>query len=539
MGPLRILVLTLSFIPLVIGPAAAFPNDSLTGNLGESVKGLPESVQEKILAKPQEFRELLAAVLSEPAPVFVLVDKNHPLSESFVPADKVPLKGHQFKLSRDGLELSSLVIPDLTQMVSAARSDQTELEISSTYRSYESQRSIHNQEIKEYGKAVAEKESAEPGKSQHQLGTVIDFGSISDDFEKTPAGRWLSLHAWEYGFSLSYPPGWDQVTGYRGESWHYRYLTKPGARMVHEFFGDIQQYFLEFLEKGRQSVVEGPRPDLAETSLRTMVREPRSALNGKSYLLYRWDQFPKILLLDVADFPTQDRMFSRLAFFLEKDGFRGKLLTNQELAGRHGWNAHDYGAPGLAAFFTAVQQKKLPLNSEELQVEKIALDEGILVEQNGEFHPGTGGILSISRSSSDSERRMLLAHESFHGIFFASVPYRAFSFQLWDEATEPERQFFTQLMAALGYDPTDRYLVVNEFQAYLMQQPLSSLARYLRRVGSLLDRATSSTSFDVEAVLPAFEKTARQIDDYLTNHFQITAGGETYGTPVALRRVLR
>ena len=45
--------------------------------------------------------------------------------------------------------------------------------------------------------------------------------------------------------------GYEQVTGYRYESWHYRYITRPGALMQREFFHDVQQYFLEFLNDNR------------------------------------------------------------------------------------------------------------------------------------------------------------------------------------------------------------------------------------------------------------------------------------------------
>ena len=105
-----------------------------------------------------------------------------------------------------------------------------------------------------YGRETADRESALPGLSQHQLGTAIDFGMISDGYEKTSEGKWVTAHAWEYGFTLSYPQGYEQVTGYRYESWHYRYLTRPGALMQREFFGDVQQYLLEFVNDNRATL---------------------------------------------------------------------------------------------------------------------------------------------------------------------------------------------------------------------------------------------------------------------------------------------
>ena len=83
---------------------------------------------------------------------------------------------------------------------------------------------IYERNVREMGKEAADRESAAPGTSQHQLGVAIDFGSISDDFATTKAGLWMEQNAHLFGFSLSYPQGYESVTGYRWESWHYRYI---------------------------------------------------------------------------------------------------------------------------------------------------------------------------------------------------------------------------------------------------------------------------------------------------------------------------
>jgi D-alanyl-D-alanine carboxypeptidase len=97
------------------------------------------------------------------------------------------------------------------------------------------------------GQAAADRESSRPGRSQHQLGTVIDFGSIDDNFTGTKMERWLDANAWKYGFSLSFPEGCENLTGYRYESWHFRYIGPLAAALCRKFFGNIQQIMLEFL----------------------------------------------------------------------------------------------------------------------------------------------------------------------------------------------------------------------------------------------------------------------------------------------------
>jgi len=153
------------------------------------------------------------------------------------------------------LLLRRAMMPEVPAMVRAAHADRVTLTFSSAYRSYSYQQGVFEREVQMYGREMAERESAQAGYSQHQLGTAVDFGSISDDYERTLEGRWVAAHAWEYGFSLSYPAGYEQVTGYRHESWHYRYITRAGTLMQRRYFRDIQQYFLQFLSDNRENLV--------------------------------------------------------------------------------------------------------------------------------------------------------------------------------------------------------------------------------------------------------------------------------------------
>jgi len=259
----------------------------------------------------------------------------------------------------------------------------------------------------------------------------------------------------------------------------------------------------------------------ATVSLRTVLESSRATWEDPSYGLFRWDRFPSILVMDTVDFAFQDRMFSRLAFFLEKRGFRGRLLSDAELAGRHGWNAHDYGAQGLADFYNAAALTRFPLDSQELLLRDIALQQDILVMRRDRFAAGAGGIISISRESSSIERRLLLTHESFHGVFFASPAYRDYCFRLWDSLTGAERGFVTGFLDDLGYDGGSRYLAVNEFQAYLMQQPAAFAPEYFERV---LARFGSRHGSD-RVLLAGLLSSARSLDSYLQSHFGIRSGG--------------
>lgn len=90
--------------------------------------------------------------------------------------------------------------------------------------------------------------SAQPGHSEHQLGTVVDFSTFDMLYEQfnirfatTEVGRWLDQYAADYGFVLSYPEGKTEITGYEWEPWHFRYV---GPDLAH----DLQAYNLTLTE---------------------------------------------------------------------------------------------------------------------------------------------------------------------------------------------------------------------------------------------------------------------------------------------------
>lgn len=218
-------------------------------DLMEKMQSEPQSVRENILARPQYFLELSRQFLQLPEWARVLVDKQHPLPDGYAPEDLVKLDTYPLTLNRSNLQLSRSCMPAVLAMTEAARIDDVELVYSSTFRSYEYQKNLYEGYVESHGREEADRFSARPGTSQHQLGTTIDFGSITPEFEDTPAGRWLYNNAWKYGFSLSYPVGKEDLTGYMFEIWHYRYITPTGTRLEREFFNGLQQHMLEFYNR--------------------------------------------------------------------------------------------------------------------------------------------------------------------------------------------------------------------------------------------------------------------------------------------------
>jgi D-alanyl-D-alanine carboxypeptidase len=177
-----------------------------------------------------------------------LVDKGHALPAGYEPGDLVELKsGGSYLVNKRGMLLRRAAADSLEEMAAAAGSQGISLLVSSAYRSHDYQVEVYNRIVKEMGQAAADRESARPGRSQHQTGLAADFGSIDDSFAETAAGRWMAANAGRFGWSLSFPDGYEDVTGYRWESWHYRYVGRDLAAFIENYFGGIQQYALQFI----------------------------------------------------------------------------------------------------------------------------------------------------------------------------------------------------------------------------------------------------------------------------------------------------
>ena len=180
----------------------------------------------------------------------ILVDKQHPLPEDYEPDDLIELLYKSYRAGiTDVMMLRRKAEAALEEMAAAARAAGHTLVVSSAYRSYQYQIGSFERWTARLGLKQAERVSARPGRSQHQLGLVVDFGSISNSFAETPAGKWVAANAGRFGFSLSYPKGYDKLTGYEWESWHYRYVGRELAAFIDTWFGGIQQYALRFIHE--------------------------------------------------------------------------------------------------------------------------------------------------------------------------------------------------------------------------------------------------------------------------------------------------
>lgn len=178
----------------------------------------------------------------------MLVNKFNALSNSYIP---------------ELVQISSLYTYDenfVTQetydayinMYNAAKENNIDLLITSSYRSYTEQKNVYENYNNYYGKEKADELAAMPGYSEHQTGLALDIftpGSTMNNFHNTEAYKWLINNCYKFGFILRYPSGKEYLTGFSNESWHYRYVGVEVATKIYNENITFDEYYAYYFSR--------------------------------------------------------------------------------------------------------------------------------------------------------------------------------------------------------------------------------------------------------------------------------------------------
>ena len=135
-------------------------------------------------------------------------------------------------------------------LAEAAKADGYTILILSSYRDYEYQDKLWKQRKQVYGTRKADDYAARAGSSEHETGYAIDvsdFYDKNDSFKDTESYQWMLNNAHKYGFILRYPEDKEEITGYKFESWHYRYLGVDLATKVYNEGITFDEYYEFYL----------------------------------------------------------------------------------------------------------------------------------------------------------------------------------------------------------------------------------------------------------------------------------------------------
>ena len=186
---------------------------------------------------------LISGALKEAAPqhdadgLLFLVNREYRVSDAFEPADlreaEVPGQVRQMR------EEAAAALEEMY----AACLEETGAQLISVsgFRSYSKQEKLYKAKLQRVNgrKDLAQEYVAPPGASEHHLGLAMDIGqqskpTLTEKFAETEGGIWARENCWRFGFILRYGAEWEDITGYKYEPWHFRYVGKDLAKEIHD-----------------------------------------------------------------------------------------------------------------------------------------------------------------------------------------------------------------------------------------------------------------------------------------------------------------
>lgn len=193
----------------------------------------------------------------DPAQMPILVNRTHPISDSYKPSSLVKLKNvlpsSLCTVKGSDIEGSKIAVDALQQMLEAAQKDGIKnWQINAGYRSISYQQKLFDKSVKEFmeqgftrskAETATRQTVADPGTSEHHTGLAFDItAKDATQFKDTEQQKWLHKHCWDYGFIVRYQEDKEKITGYLAECWHIRYVGLPHSQTMHDKNLCLEEY---------------------------------------------------------------------------------------------------------------------------------------------------------------------------------------------------------------------------------------------------------------------------------------------------------
>lgn len=183
----------------------------------------------------------------------ILVNGANPLPEGFTTPQLATLSTYRNE------QVDARILQDLTTMLNDMEQAGLHPLVCSSYRDYNRQMQLFNQERDEFTQqgmdaeeayAAAMQNVALPGYSEHETGLAVDIVSVDhqtldEAFANTPEGQWLAANSAQYGFVVRYHADKQSVTGITYEPWHLRYVGQEAALAMEQQNLCLEEYLVQ------------------------------------------------------------------------------------------------------------------------------------------------------------------------------------------------------------------------------------------------------------------------------------------------------
>ena len=181
--------------------------------------------------------------IEHPESITVLVNKNNQLPKDYIPSD---LEKISLDYATEEQYMRIEAKEQFERLSEEARQIGYQIIASSTYRSYTYQERLYHYYIETKGLEYADLCSARPGHSEHQTGLSVDVMGSNQDYDEFATSiefPWMRENAHQYGFILRYPKGKEDITGFKYEPWHYRYVGIEIASIIYKNNWTLEEYY--------------------------------------------------------------------------------------------------------------------------------------------------------------------------------------------------------------------------------------------------------------------------------------------------------
>ena len=208
---------------------------------------------------------ILSGALDEAAPqhdadgLLFLVNRQYRISDAFTPEDLT-----EAQVPGQVREMRAEAAAALEEMYAVCLEETgCQLISVSGYRSYSKQEKLYRAKLQRVNgkKELAEEYVAPPGASEHHLGLAMDIGqqskpTLNEKFAETEGGIWARENCWRFGFILRYGEEWEDITGYKYEPWHFRYVGKDLAKEIHDANVPFETWLTEYRVRVLQELLK-------------------------------------------------------------------------------------------------------------------------------------------------------------------------------------------------------------------------------------------------------------------------------------------